>query len=148
MASPPKRYRANEVLVDRGGKKISGRGEDEFISISDSEPVTTKIVGADGEVVVSQNADESGEITCTVLAASDANDVFQDSLDAQRRGPGIPFERMTVRDLNGRAKFIFPHTWIQGKPTVVYAKGAKAHAWVIGYSSSLPGSIRGSQAAT
>lgn len=146
--APPKSYRANEVLVDLGGKKITGRGDDEFVSIADSEALTSKLVGTDGEVVVSQHNDESGEVTLTVLQTSDANDILQDQADAQRRGPGIPYKQLTIRDLNGRAKFVFPYTWIQAKPTVVYAKGARAHAWVLGYSHSLPGSIRGSAPAT
>jgi hypothetical protein len=146
--APPKSYRANEVLVDFGGKKITGRGDDEFISIADSEALTSKLVGGDGETVFSQHSDESGEVTVTVLATSDANDVFQDQVDAQRRGPGIPYKRLIVRDLNGRAKFIFPYCCVQGKPTVVYAKSARSHAWVLAYSHSLPGAIKGSQAAT
>lgn len=146
--APPKTHRLSEVLCDFGGKKISGYGDDETFSLAPKEAVASSLEGGDGEVVVSMMSSEMGEVTITVLQTSDANDVFQDQLDAQKRGPGIPYKRLTIRNLNGRAKHIFPHCWVQARPTVVYGKSARAHAWVIGYAAELPGGIRGSAGAT
>ena len=148
MSAPPKSYRADEVVVDFGGKRISGYGEDEFVSIADSTPRASKLVGADGEVVVSQHADKSGEVTITVLTTSDSNDIFQDALDRNQRGPGMVYKSLTVRDLNGRAKHLFAHCWVQEAPTVVHGRSGRAHAWKLGYASRAPGGIRGSAAAT
>jgi hypothetical protein len=148
MSAPPKVYRGDEVLCDFGGKRISGYGEDEFVSIADSTPRASKLVGTDGEVIVSQHADKSGEVTVTLLITSDANDIFQDALDRNQRGPGMEFKPLLVRDLNGRAKHSFPHCWVMEAPTVVYGRSGRAHAWKLGYASRVPGGIRGSAPAT
>lgn len=146
--APPKSYRADEVNVTFGGKLISGYGEDEFVAIAMAKPRVEKTVGADGEVAMSINADKSGEATITLMPTSDSNDVFQDLLDRNERGPGIKYYPLIIRDLNGRAKFSAPHATVSEEPAITYKRGVEMRAWKLVFARRDPGAVRGSKAAT
>lgn len=107
-------------------------------------PRTSKLVGADGEVVFSQSADKSGSVTLTFLQTSSANDYLQEWLDRNERGPGLEYRPLVVRDLNGRAKFSAAHATIEEEPQVVYGRSGSSRAWKLAFAVRDPGGIKGS----
>ncbi len=64
-----KRYNFNRVALVVAGLVISGFADDGQIEI-EFAPVGEKLVGADGEAVVSYNNDESANMTITLMETS------------------------------------------------------------------------------
>ena len=63
-------YDPKKVTVNVGGRIITGFADSSVVSISSSEDRVTPSVGAQGDVVYSENANESGNIVMSLQITS------------------------------------------------------------------------------
>ncbi len=65
-------YDPKKVTVNVGGRIITGFAESSVVSVSTSEDRVTPAVGAQGDVVYSENANESGNVVMSLQTTSAA----------------------------------------------------------------------------
>lgn len=65
-----KSYDPIKVTLNIDGRTITGYADSSMINITQSEDIVTTIVGAQGDVVYSENANESGTMTISLQATS------------------------------------------------------------------------------
>ena len=63
-------YDPKKVTVNVGGRIITGFAESSVVTVSANEDRVTPIVGAQGDVVYSENANESGSVVMTLQTTS------------------------------------------------------------------------------
>jgi hypothetical protein len=127
-----KRYGAKEVTFSVGGKPITGGAADgEFLTIEETQARVTKVVGSQGEVVISPTNDPTGAITCTLLQTADGNDVFDEMAENTRRTGVVDVRPFMVRDRNGRG-IHEGSLWVEEVPSVSFDRGATSRAWKLG----------------
>lgn len=136
---PTKVYSANEVSVIFSGIPIdSGRGDDEFVAITQPEDTFTEKAGVDGEVTRSENrgASKIRRITLTLMRTSRGNAALSviHNLDLKTPG-GAGIAPLMIRDRQGASLFVAAEAWIVKFPDDVYAKEAGTVQWVIAAAS-------------
>lgn len=126
-------YSQDEVSVNIAGNPIDGgRGDDEFISITQNEDDFTAKSGVDGEVTRSRNKNRITRIVLTLQATSASNDILSaiHNLDLKTDG-GSGIFPIQVRDRAGTQVFIAPEAWIVKAPDLKFAKESGQTPWLI-----------------
>lgn len=126
-------YSPKKVTVILGGKIITGFAEGTFITLEREVDSFTKVVGADGEVSRTANANKSGSATITLKQTSNSNDLLSalliaDELSLQGQ---VPF---LLKDGNGRTKAASPCAWIRRVPNSEFSSDQTTREWIIDLS--------------
>lgn len=120
-------YSPEDVSFAIGGAVISGYSEGTFITVEREEDAFTKIVGADGIVTRSKNANRSGMVTLTLKASSPSNDVLS-ALATQDEIDGTGVRAFIVKDNSGTSLHA-GKGWVRKKPNAEYAKEVSDREW-------------------
>lgn len=120
-------YAPDEVLVTVNGFPITGKGEDEFCTVTKRTNDAELTIGADGEGALSRSKDESGEIIITVGAQSASNDVIMAAYAAFKAIGAVSV--VFIKDLNGRSLHVAERAFIEKIPDKKYAKKPGDVAW-------------------
>ena len=123
-------YDASQVILTINGVEISGYATDTFISIEREEPSFTKVVGADGTTSRAKSNNRSGTLTLTLSQTSPSND-FLSALLAQDELTNAGVVPLILKDISGESRFFSGTGWVQGMPTVEYAKEISEREWLI-----------------
>lgn len=128
-----KNYSANEISFILGGITVdSGRGDDEFISISHPEEGFTYKKGVDGEGTRSAMTGDMALVTLTVMRTSEANAKLSALYILDKKTPGgagvVP---IMIRDRQGLSLFAGLSAWITKLPDDNYKKEADTIQWQI-----------------
>ena len=123
-------YSAGEVILTVGNAVLSGFADGTFISVERDEQSFTKVVGADGKVSRAKSNNRSGTLTVTLLDTSPSNDVLSEYLRADEASNEGTFE-IEMKDLSGRSRIFSAVGWVQGMPTLEFAKENSEREWVI-----------------
>ncbi len=128
-------YSPEDVSVSVNGVGLSGYSEGTFITVEREEDSYTKIVGSDGQVTRSKNANRSGSVTLTLKASSASNDVISAlSIKDEIDGSGV-FVVM-VKDNSGRSIYS-GKGWIRKPANAEYAKEVSDREWVFDIANLL-----------
>lgn len=123
-------YDAAQVILTINGVEISGYASDTFISIEREEPSFTKVVGADGTTSRAKSNNRSGTMTITLSQTSPSND-YLSALLAQDELSNSGVVPVILKDISGQSRFFSGTGWVQGMPTVEYAKEISDREWLI-----------------
>jgi len=126
-------YSANEVSVIFALIPLdSGRGDDEFVSISKAEDSYAYKAGVDGEGTRSENLNSLHTVKLTLMASSDANQKLSliHSGDLLIEG-GLGVAPLLIRDKQGTSIFACAETWIRKMPDRKYGKEIGTVEWEI-----------------
>lgn len=123
-------YDAAQVILTINGVEISGYAADTFISIEREEPSFTKVVGADGTTSRAKSNNRSGTMTITLSQTSPSND-YLSALLAQDELSNSGVVPVILKDISGQSRFFSGTGWVQGMPTVEYAKEISDREWLI-----------------
>lgn len=123
-------YDAAQVILTVNGVEISGYATDTFVSIEREEPSFTKVVGADGTTSRAKSNNRSGTMTITLSQTSPSNDYLSALLAADELNNSGVFP-VILKDVSGQARFFSGTGWIQGMPSVEYAKEISDREWLI-----------------
>ena len=126
-------YSPKNVAVIVGGVAITGFAEGTFIVLEREVDSFTKVVGADGDVSRTANANKSGSCTITLKQTSDSNDVLSGILLADEitlRGQ-FPF---LLKDTNGRTLAESPCGWIRRVPNSEFGSDQTNREWIVDLS--------------
>lgn len=126
-----KTYDPKEVQVILGGVPMSGLPDGTAVSLEWDDDAFTKTVGIDGEVSRSKNNNKCATLKFTLAQTSKSNDIlsaFAIADEASNSGVA-PF--MLKETGSGSTLVAAEAAWIQGWPTVVYAKGIEGREWTI-----------------
>ena len=124
-------YDPKKVIVNFGGNIMGGYADGTFVEIAPNDgDGFKKQVGADGEVGRAQSADNTHQITLTLMQTSLSNQVLStirntDKLTAKAILP------LVITDLNGATLGSWPQAWIRGDPTWGYGKELTERQWTI-----------------
>lgn len=92
-------YDPKKVNVIVGGRVITGFASDGVVTLAKSEDSVTPSVGAKGDVTYSENANESGTVSLTLMSTSSSLSYLRD-LDAKRRAVNV-----SITDANDDTAF-------------------------------------------
>jgi len=121
-------YDPKKVIITFGGIPLGGFVNGTFVNVTASTPRFTKVVGADGEVSRSKSADNTSEITITLMQSSLSNQYLSGLTTVDKlTGKGIlPF---TITDLNGGTLKFWPQAWITTDPDLDFAAELGEREW-------------------
>lgn len=125
-----KTYAAKKVQVIYGSHTVTGFMEDSFVELERATNSFDKLVGADGEVARSANADKSGTLKIKILQTSLSNDVLSSELIADEAS-NINTKPCMVKDGSGRTLWSTSESWIMKHPNVVFSKGVEGREYAI-----------------
>ena len=130
MASPiVGTYDPKKVIINFGGNILSGFTDGTFVEIAPNDADGfKKRVGADGEVVRAMSADNTHEITVTLMQSSLSNQVLSTIRNTDKL-TGMSMMPLTVTDLNGATLGFWPQAWIRGDPTWGYGVEDTDRQW-------------------
>lgn len=92
-------YDPKKVNVIVGGRVITGFASDGVVTLAKSEDSVTPSVGAKGDVTYSENANESGTVSLTLMSTSFSLSYLRD-LEAKRRAVNV-----SITDANDDTAF-------------------------------------------
>lgn len=92
-------YDPKKVNVIVGGRVITGFASDGVVTLAKSEDSVTPSVGAKGDVAYSENANESGTVSLTLMSTSSSLPYLRD-LEAKRRAVNV-----SITDANDDTAF-------------------------------------------
>ena len=92
-------YDPKKVNVIVGGRVITGFASDGVVTLAKSEDSVTPSVGAKGDVTYSDNANESGTVSLTLMSTSSSLSYLRD-LEAKRRAVNV-----SITDANDDTAF-------------------------------------------
>lgn len=92
-------YDPKKVNVIVGGRVITGFASDGVVTLAKSEDGVTPSVGAKGDVTYSENANESGTVSLTLMSTSSSLSYLRD-LEAKRRAVNV-----SITDANDDTAF-------------------------------------------
>lgn len=92
-------YDPKKVNVIVGGRVITGFASDGVVTLAKSEDSVTPSVGAKGDVAYSENANESGTVSLTLMSTSSSLPYLRD-LEAKRRAVNV-----SITDANDDTSF-------------------------------------------
>jgi len=123
-------YSPSEIVMTVNGVAMGNFADGTFITVARDEQSFTKVTGADGTVSRSKSNNRSGTVTLSLQQTSPSNEVLsallaQDELDNSGVVPVL------IKDNSGTSRFFSGTGWIQGMPSVEYAKEIANREWVI-----------------
>jgi len=122
-------YNPKEVVVNFGGNIMGGYAAGTFVEIAPNDADGyKKTVGADGEVIRSTSADNTSQVTLTVLQSSLSNQVLSTIRNTDKL-TGRAMMPLTITDLNGGTIAFWPQAWIRGDPTWGYGQENTDRVW-------------------
>lgn len=92
-------YDPKKVNVIVGGRVITGFASDGVVTLAKSEDSVTPSVGTKGDVTYSENANESGTVSLTLMSTSSSLSYLRD-LEAKRRAVNV-----SITDANDDTAF-------------------------------------------
>ena len=92
-------YDPKKVNVIVGGRVITGFASDGVVTLATSDDSVTPSVGAKGDVTYSENANESGTVSLTLMSTSSSLSYLRD-LEAKRRAVNV-----SITDANDDTAF-------------------------------------------
>jgi hypothetical protein len=94
-------YSPKDVIIALSGTPITGFAEDDFLTLSRTSPLLDPIVGADGELTRTKNADETGTIVISLAQTARANLTLSAFAALQRAAPDLPLGILEIKDPSG-----------------------------------------------
>ncbi len=128
-------YNSNQVAVLVAGIPIdSGRGDDEFVAISQPEDEVNFKGGVDGGGTISVNNVRYAEVTLTLMRTSKGNAIISGIHKAAKAtGSKVAVVPLAVTDLGSNGDlFAGAECWIKKFPDESYAKETNTVQWVFG----------------
>jgi hypothetical protein len=124
-------YDPKKLVITFGGVPIGGYADGTVLEIApnDADGVKKK-VGADGEVSRSFSADNTHQITITLMQSSDSNAYLSGVRNADKL-TGHSILPLAINDLSGGSMGFWPQAWIRGDPTWSYGKEDQERQWII-----------------
>ena len=123
-------YSPDRVIVLVNGVPLRGFGEDTFVEITPDADLSTKQVGADGEVARSISTNKCCEVTVTLQQTSPSNDFLSTLIEVDALSGGVLFP-LTIQDLRGRTMFAVSQAWISKRPTLTFGREVTNREWSI-----------------
>jgi hypothetical protein len=118
------------VTVIFVGYILSGFADGTFVQVAPAEDNFTKKVGADGEVARAQGRNATSEVTITLLATSDSNDILNTIKESDRLISDGVLPLSIIDDSTGRTDYYWPEAWIKKTPEGEFGKEVGDRAWV------------------
>ncbi len=121
-------YDPRQVYFTYAGTRIQGYADGDFFSSKFNEDSQSLIIGADGDGCFIANANESGEVTVTLLASSKSNDLLSALFETQRVVP-VP-KPLYGKDGLGTSIISGEQAFIKKLPDITYGKEMSTREWV------------------
>lgn len=120
------------IVGPNGSFSLSDGNTEGGITVAKTGPKNTKTVGADGQVMNSMHADESGSITIRLLKTSVTNSLLQTMYDGDKSDPALWGQnQIKIRDVSRGDSVTAVGCAFQKFPDVTWDKDGQALEWVI-----------------
>ena len=120
-----------ELVINYGGSIIDGFADGTMVNIAAHDPdYWKKVTGADGEMGRFKSADNSHEITITLLQLSESNEELFNQFQTDVQS-GHNMKPLTITDNNGTVMGYWPEAWIRGEPEFPLGKENQDRQWTI-----------------
>jgi hypothetical protein len=130
MAGKVRTYSSKEVLISFGTHAVSGYAEDSFVNLEKNGDGWSRVTGADGETIRSQDPDDTWNVTLTLLQESVTNAWLNNKLAQDENNKDGMFP-VTVKDLRGGALFSCEQAWVTKSPSYGFGKTAQNREWTL-----------------
>lgn len=129
-------YNPAEVDIIFGPVKVEGYADGEFVTLDQEEDTFLKVVGTDGELARSLNANDATVITIKLLQTSASNALLSALLQLDKLTGGRSPQVLLIKDRSGFTLNAFPNGWIVKPPAQSFDKQAGPREWqLIGYGA-------------
>jgi hypothetical protein len=128
-----KNYYPDQIsLVVCGIPVTKGYADGSFVTVEQTSPSYTTVVGTDGEVTRTRVNDGRCTITLRTMQSADINAVLSALANLDRKATGgAGVGPTSINDLSGTSTFFAEKSWIAKPPKRDYDKTAKEREWVI-----------------
>lgn len=130
MAFETRQYDPAQVIVNVGGRDISGFADGTFVRCARNADAFTLAVGADGESTRAKSNNRSGRITITLQQSSPSNDYLNSLAEADEKTNSGAVPAM-VKDALGTTKANAKKAWVVKRPDGENAKEVQNREWVL-----------------
>lgn len=139
------RYSFADNIISILGTPITGFDDgDDVVKLTPNAPLSDVTVGANGDVVFSDGADESYKVELALLQTAPIN-AFLWSIVRNQRLPGVPQIALTLSivDMYSRTRFTGTGGRIVEAPETTLGKKAKNRVWKFHFSRGTPSEVAG-----
>jgi len=123
-------YSPDKVVVNVGGRDISGFADETFVKVERNSEAFTLVVGSDGEATRVKSLNRSGKITITLQQSALSNDYLsslatQDELTSDAVVPSL------VKEVTGLTIAQASKSWVVKKAPIEYGTQSGNREWVL-----------------
>lgn len=123
-------YDARDVVITWGELELEGAAPGTFVTVTYNEDAVTLTAGAQGFMVATINANDSGAMTWTASQAAPVNDRLSAYAALQRtRGVGLIKKPLFLKHRNGTSIAVGPEAWIMKEPEAPFADEHQNREW-------------------
>lgn len=123
-------YDPQKVIISVGDVTVTGFAKGTFVKVSREEDGFSKVVGADGQVSRTRNANRSGSIEITLKASAASNDLLSAYAAADElAGTGV--KPVQIKDGSGTTVCSAANAWIKKIPDVERGKEETEVTWAL-----------------
>jgi hypothetical protein len=117
------------VNVSFSGIPLSGFAPDTFLKATRSTDAFALKIGAGGEAARALSRDRSGEVTLTLMATSQSNDLLSAIANAdEQSGQGVG--ALFIKELNGTTLLMAESAWVKKMPDLERGTDIATVEWV------------------
>ena len=109
---------------------ITGFADDTFVVLSRNEDMTEEVVGADGKLATTRNADRTGTITVTLMQTAESNTLLSVLAHAQEKATKFLTGAITITDPSGSVLAVGTGAYLKAMPEVTLGSGQNAKEWM------------------
>lgn len=126
----PKSYDARDIIITWGEISLEGAGDGDIVTIAYNADNVTLTAGAQGFMVATVSANNSGRVTWSASQATPVNDRLSVIAALQRRkGIGLIKKTMQVRHTNGTT-LARGLAWIVKVPDTAFGDEHQNRSWM------------------
>lgn len=130
MSRETRQYDPLNVVLNVGGRDVSGYAAGTFIEVERAKDAFTLVVGSDGENTRVKSQDRSGTIKIVLQQSSPLNDYFSSLADTDENTSGGVVPSL-MKDTNGTTVAQAKQSWIKKKAKSDFADTAENREWLI-----------------
>lgn len=129
MARETRQYDPQQIIMNVGGRDVSGYAAGTFLEMERNVDAAELVVGADGESTRARKQNRSGLFKITLQQSSPLNDYFSSLANADELALPTAIVSILVKDSNGTTIGQAKQAWVKKKPATPFSDTVENREW-------------------
>lgn len=125
-------YAPKDVVVSFDGVNITGFSEDSMISVTRNDDMVSEVVGAQGDLQLTVNHNNTGEITFTLLQNSPSNLNFEEYFMAEQGDNFSTISMITIAVPSVGLTISCSNAYMKSIPDFTFGSDNNDREWMFG----------------